>query len=143
MVLLLLAGCGRVPIVVRGDAGLDRIDSGVPDAGHARCDEAPFGVDCCVSGQRVSSSRCENGAQTCDTGEICACGGAAQRFNCVDFCGTDAVTSPECVSGQWQCASGLIDSAQCPAGTCWGEPGDCCVNPSCVEGAWSCESLSC
>ncbi len=143
MAVLLLAGCGRAPIVVHGDAGFQLFDSGVPDAGIARCDDAPFGVDCCVNDQRVTSARCENGAQVCDSGEVCACAGAPQRFNCVDFCGTDAFTGPVCNAGHWECAAGLQPSSQCPANTCWGEPGDCCVNPSCVDGAWVCESSSC
>lgn len=140
-----LAGCGRAslltPLSVRADAG-GRI-SITADGGARTCDDAPFGVDCCVNGQRVTSASCVDGAQVCEAGEPCSCAGVAQTFNCVDFCGTDAVSAPVCRFGQWQCASGLMKTSDCPRGTCWGEPGDCCAQPACVDGAWTCASLSC
>jgi hypothetical protein len=145
LVVVVLSSCGRAglvaPLSVRGDAGAFMVTS--PDAGARRCDDAPFGVDCCVNGQRVGAARCIDGAQVCEAGDLCTCEGAAQTFNCVDFCGTDAVTGPVCVSGAWQCASGLMKTSECASGTCWGEPGDCCVQPACVDGAWTCASLSC
>ena len=142
---VVLVGCGRAglvaPVSLRSDGGALR--PSVPDAGGRACVDAPFGVDCCANGQRVTGARCVDGAQVCDVGEICACAGEAQTFNCVDFCGTDAVTGPSCVNGAWQCATGLMKTSDCASGTCWGEPGDCCVEPACVDGAWSCASLSC
>lgn len=141
--LLALGACGRTSTV---DAGVVALDASVVvprDAGLTACEAAPFGVDCCRNGQRVTSARCVNGAQVCDDGAPCSCGGVAQTFNCVDFCGTDAVSGPECVNGVWRCASGLISTSTCPAGTCWGLPGDCCQQPRCEAGEWKCAAIEC
>ncbi|MGV3619279.1 MAG: hypothetical protein ACO1OB_00600 [Archangium sp.] len=140
--LLALCACGRT---ARVDAGVVSPDAAVVlrhDAGSSStC--APFGVDCCRNGTRVTSASCVNGVDVCSEGEPCSCGDVAQSFNCVDFCGTDAFTGPACVNGAWRCASGLKPSSECPAGTCWGAPGDCCQDARCEDGAWVCAAIEC
>lgn len=153
--LLALSACGRtelvhgVPISPSLDSGVvTTVDSGVIDAGTAdagvtRCLSSPFGVDCCRNGQRVTSAFCLDGIAVCSTGDICTCNGVDQSFMCVDFCGTDAFASPECVNGAWQCARNLMRTTDCPIDTCWGEPGDCCKQPRCEGGEWKCAAIEC
>lgn len=139
--LLALGACGRTASI---DAGVTAPDAAIVlrgDAGAAAC--TPFGVDCCRDGQRVTSASCVDGAAVCGDGAFCTCGGEAQTFNCVDFCGTDAVAGPMCENGVWRCERGLMPTSDCPPGTCWGEPGDCCRNPRCVNGAWECAAIEC
>ncbi len=146
-----MLACGRTELVavrvVSGDAGVvaavgSRADAGL-DAGQAPCLSAPFGVDCCLDGRRVTSASCVDGQAVCSSGAICACEGVAQSFLCVDFCGTDAFAGPACVNGAWRCASGLRPTTDCPDDTCWGDPGECCQQPRCVAGQWACGSVSC
>lgn len=144
--LLAFVACGRTEFITLrlpvADAGVTAVDAGV-DAGVTRCLSSPFGVDCCRNGQRVTSAFCLEGRSVCSTGDVCTCNGVEQSFMCVDFCGTDAVAGPDCVNGVWRCANGLQRTTDCPVGTCWGDPGECCSRPRCVDGEWTCAAIVC
>jgi hypothetical protein len=136
--LLLLLACGT-------DYPLRSIDPpGVAvDAGHLpkpnHCTVAFGGPDCCGSdGRRTGAAACVDGEYVCSGSAVCACGGEAQTFHCTDFCGSDAYVSPICSSGGWICPGSLITTSSCPAGTCWGEPGELCAAPQCIDGSWVC-----
>lgn len=103
----------------------------------------PDGPPCCDSaGNRVTSAQCSEGVCRCAVGAFCVCQGAPAGFLCTDFCGSDAVMDPECSDTGYTCPRGFTQTNSCPSGTCWGEPGDCCVNPSCVDGAWRCAEIA-
>lgn len=104
----------------------------------AGCGSLPFGPDCCESGRRVTSATCVAATWTCEQGTFCTCEGKRQEFACAEYCGSDAFAAPDCVNGEWVCASPTRPTSLCAAGTCWGEPGDCCGAPSCVDGGWVC-----
>lgn len=118
----------------------------IPDAGVAGT--APLvgpelGPPCCDSaGARVSGANCGAFGCSCSTGVLCACAGAPAQFLCSDFCGSDALADPVCGANGWECDQGLIRTDSCAQGTCWGEPGDCCVNPQCFDGRWVCDSIA-
>ncbi len=149
--LLLVAACTPAPNVpdldggaIGGlDAGSEEEDAGsLHDAGPLLCEETlPVGPPCCdASGARLMGADCSVGGWTCEEGALCECEGEGASFFCTDVCGSDAFTDPTCGESGWTCA-GLVRSDSCPAGTCWGLPGDCCINPSCVDGSWQCESI--
>jgi hypothetical protein len=112
---------------------------------------APFGGSCCdASGNPVASVECVDGKPTCTTGSFCRCGDDLETFSCTDFCGSDEFLSPSCVAGKWQCPGEVpVHTDQCPAGTCWGLPAECCdapghyINIECHDGAWFCPGKWC
>lgn len=140
--LLSFSACGSG----KGITGLLSLDSGVglPDGGDSTGDggfpcRGQLPVDCCGSaGQRLSSATCTAQGFTCEMGQICQCAGKPQTSVCADVCGSDSYIGPECTAQGFQCPSGLIETSSCPKGTCWGEPGDCCLDPRCENGAWVC-----
>jgi len=150
LLVLLVAGCGRSiglrpidkpPVTVIGISA----DAGTVDAGIAALVSCslPFGgPDCCGStNARVGSASCSDGGYVCEAGALCACQGAPAAFHCVDVCGGDAYTGAVCTLAGWACPQGLIKTSDCPAGTCFGEPGDCCIGAQCNLGAWTCQAL--
>ncbi len=145
---MVILGCGRLsgvtPIeprlaVIGVDAGHVE-DGGVPTS--SMC-SLPFeGPDCCGdTGSRVGSAQCSDQSYVCETGTLCTCLNAAAGFHCVDVCGGDAFVSATCSATGWTCASGLIKTSDCPAGTCFGDPGECCIGPQCLQGQWTCQSI--
>lgn len=153
--LVVLAGCGDSGVLVNTAipdetptpvakteviSVLTRVDSGTPPVSPYA---GPDGPPCCDSaGARLTSASCTAGICTCSTGTFCLCAGAPAAFACSDFCGSDAFIDAQCTAEGWSCGSGMVRTDSCAAGTCWGEPGDCCVNPSCVDGAWQCSEIA-
>jgi predicted small lipoprotein YifL len=138
--LITAAACGRAPPLRSIDASKVIVDAGQLEK-PSQCNVAFGGPQCCGPDNRsVGTAACIDGDYVCTTGVICGCGGQPQTFYCSDFCGSDAYVNPVCGGSGWICPGGLIQTNQCPANTCWGEPGDLCQLPQCVNGAWSCES---
>lgn len=147
--LLLATACPQVPVSqpirptlhLAVDGGFD----GGVDGGFTQPPTCtlPFGgPDCCSSaGARVGGATCTTSGYVCSEGTLCLCNGTSAGFHCIDACGTDAFVSATCGTSGWQCPTGLIKTTDCPAGTCFGEPGDCCIGPHCVDGQWTCDSI--
>jgi hypothetical protein len=105
----------------------------------------PFsGPSCCgAQGQRIGSADCKAGQWLCEApGALCLCDGKPQAYSCSDLCGSDVFFEPTCEGGAWTCGPGKVKTSDCPPGTCWGEPGQCCdesgtpVAPVCDNGSW-------
>jgi hypothetical protein len=138
VLLLLVCACGRHQPLRNVDPPGVRVDAGtLPKPSECTI---PFGgPSCCGSdGRRVGSADCVDEQYVCSAGAVCSCEGQPQTFHCSDFCGSDAFVDPVCGAGGWFCPSGLKSTADCPAGTCWGEPGDLCP-AVCVNGVWTCD----
>lgn len=114
---------------------------GATDAGTA-C-TLPFGgPDCCGdTNQRVGEATCTGAEYVCGAGSLCSCAGSAATFHCVDVCGGDGFVSAVCLGSEWGCPQGLIKTSDCEPGTCFGDPGECCIAPHCEAGQWTCESI--
>lgn len=151
--LLLASACGRTTLARCENcvfAPPSIADAGrpiAPDAGQPRdagiqlaCDGRPTGPDCCEGGRRVTSASCLADRWVCERGAYCECGGAPQGFSCSDFCGSDIIQPPACISGRWACGGGLVETSSCSPGTCWGFPGDNCLDAECVAGRWLCSN---
>ena len=141
-----LAGCSHEPLGGVDGAGL--ADGGT---GALACTAGQLPPACCDgAGQRVGTASCGSAQKwSCAQGALCTCGGVAATFVCSDFCGSDAYVDPLCDGSAWRCPQGTpVRSDTCPAGTCWGEPGDCrcCANNGagprvpavCDNGTWGC-----
>lgn len=136
LLLFLAAGCD--PVSPPGPLPFERVDAGV-DAGMPCI--GPLGPPCCdVEGQRLRSASCVEGQWSCEADAFCTCRGAPARGVCTDFCGSDAFVDPSCEADGWSCGA-LQSTETCPAGTCFGDPGECCLGPVCKDGAWRCTAL--
>jgi hypothetical protein len=138
------------PIVPRLTIEVAEVDGGAPDAGASDAGNPsafvcalPFGgPDCCgASGARVGSASCSDAGYRCQMGSACTCLGTVAPFHCVDSCAGDAYVGAVCGPSGWGCPQGLIKTSECAEGTCFGEPGDCCVGARCVSGEWTCRSI--